>query len=80
MQTAFAVMLGMGYKSMDCLKDPMGTATKTVEEAKGLVEIPPDATGIEAKGKAIAGNLMAKGMEWMQGFQKAGEQFIDPAQ
>jgi hypothetical protein len=80
MQDAFKICLGAAFKATEAMKQPVASVKDAFGEAQALIEIPegtPDE--VEAKAKAIAGNVMIKANEWMGALRSAGAKFTDEA-
>jgi len=77
-QTTFAVSLGAAYKSLEMMKDPLGSMSKMVSEARSLLTIPSDAgEGIQKKAEAVASIWMEKAANMVEECKTAGEKFTE---
>ncbi len=78
-QTTFAVSLGAAYKSLEMMmKDPLGSMSKMMSEARSLLTIPSDAgEGIQKKAEAVASVWMEKAAAMVEECKTAGEKFTE---
>jgi len=76
LQTTFAVSLGAAFKSVEMMKDPIGSMNKMVSEARSLLTIPSDAgEGLQKKAEAVASVWMEKAAAMVDECKTAGEKF-----
>ena len=76
LQMAFAVSLGITYKSFEMLLDPLNSAETLYKEAQSLLVIPKE-EGLQKKAEAIAATWMAKGAGAFEACKAAGEKFTE---
>ena len=78
MQMAFAVSLGVCYKSFEMMKSPQSSAEKVFDELKQMFTLPDDAgEGLQKKAEAIAAVWMEKGAGLVETCKSEGEKFTE---